>query len=138
MRYTSKQELLSMIDFVEKQVAFVLETTAEINDYHEFLLSRSGMILFNSTCMCLQSVGEAIKRIDDTTRGELLISYPAIPWRQIVGMRNIISHEYLSVDPELVLSVVREELRPLQDEMRSIHQSVIQGVHDELWTNENE
>lgn len=58
-----------MIDFVEKQVAFVLETTAEINDYHEFLLSRSGMILFNSTCMCLQSVGEAIKRIDDTTRG---------------------------------------------------------------------
>lgn len=53
-------------------------------------------------------------------------------------MRNIISHEYLSVDPELVLSVVREELRPLQDEMRSIHQSVIQGVHDELWTNENE
>lgn len=126
-----------MIDFVEKQVAFVLETTAEVNDYHDFLLSRSGMILFNSTCMCLQSVGEAIRKIDEATRGELLISYPAVPWRQIVGMRNIISHEYLSVDPELVLSVVREELRPLQDEMESIHNAVKQGVHDKLWTNKD-
>lgn len=138
MRYTSKQDLLSLIDFVEQQVAFVLETTAGVNDYHEFLLSRTGMILFNSTCMCLQSVGEVIRKIDETTRGELLKFYPAVPWRQIVGMRNIISHEYLSVDPELVLSIVREELQPLQDELERIRQAVKQGTHDKLWANENE
>lgn len=42
------------------------------------------------------------------------------PWKQIIGMRNIISHEYLSVDTELVFDITREELAPLLADLRRV------------------
>ena len=95
--------MLDLLNFVERQTAFIIRTTKSVKTYHDFLLSDTAMVLFNSTCMCLQTIGETIRQIDNRTRGQLFAHYEEIPWRQIIGMRNIISHEYLSVDPELVL-----------------------------------
>lgn len=101
-----------MLRFVERQTVFVLETTADVKTYHDFLTNMSGMVLFNSTCMCLQTIGETIRQVDELTAGNLFARYPSTPWKQIIGMRNIISHEYLSVDTELVFDITREELAP--------------------------
>ena len=49
-----------------------------------------------------------------------LLVYPSTPWKQIIGMRNIISHEYLSVDTELVFDITREELAPLLADLRRV------------------
>lgn len=113
--------MLDLLNFVERQTAFIIRTTESVKTYHDFLLSDTAMVLFNSTCMCLQTIGETIRQIDNRTRGQLFVHYEEIPWRQIIGMRNIISHEYLSVDPELVLSIVREELPPL---LQTLHQVI--------------
>lgn len=95
MQSTSKYELTDMIRFVERQIVFTIETTAKVHTYHEFLLSQDSMVLFNSTCMCLQSIGEVIKQVDDRTKGKLFSLYPTTPWKKVIGMRNIISREYL-------------------------------------------
>lgn len=113
--------MLDLLNFVERQTAFIIRTTESVKTYHDFLLSDTAMVLFNSTCMCLQTIGETIRQIDNRTQGQLFAHYEEIPWRQIIGMRNIISHEYLSVDPELVLSIVREELPPL---LQTLHQVI--------------
>lgn len=60
-----------MLQFVERQIVFTLETTRKVNTYHDFLVSQDSMVLFNSTCMCLQSIGETIKQVDDRTCGKL-------------------------------------------------------------------
>ena len=113
--------MLDLLNFVERQTAFIIRTTESVKTYHDFLLSDTAMVLFNSTCMCLQTIGETIRQIDNRTRGQLFAHYEEIPWRQIIGMRNIISHEYLSVDPELVLSIVREERPP---RLQTLHQVI--------------
>ena len=59
MRYLSKNELVDRLRFVESQTVFVLETTAKVNTANDFLMSQDGMVLFNSTCMCLQSIGDS-------------------------------------------------------------------------------
>mgnify|MGYP001140946247 CR=1 FL=1 len=61
-----------MLRFVERQTVFVLETTADVKTYHDFLTNMSGMVLFNSTCMCLQTIGETTRQVDDLTAGNLL------------------------------------------------------------------
>ena len=114
MRFTSKQEFEDLLQFIERQTVFVLESTMKVSSVHDFLASMEGMVLFNSTCMCLQSIGEAIRQVDNKTQGHLFAFYPEIPWKQIIGMRNILSHEYLSIDPDLVFDIVREELPLLQ------------------------
>lgn len=68
-----------MIRFVERQIVFTIETTAKVHTYHEFLASQDSMVLFNSTCMCLQSIGEAIKQADNRTKGRLFSLYPTTP-----------------------------------------------------------
>jgi uncharacterized protein with HEPN domain len=52
-------------------------------------------------------VGEAAGRISAAMRE----SHPEIPWRQIVGLRNILAHEYGQVAVERVWALVQEDLR---------------------------
>lgn len=75
-----------MLRFIERQAVFVLETTVGMKTYHDFLASQGGMVLFNSTCMCLQTIGETIRKIDDCTHGRLFALYPTTPWKQIIGI----------------------------------------------------
>lgn len=137
MQSTSKEELTDLLRFVERQTAFAIRTTAHVKTYHEFLTSDSAMVLFNSTCMCLQSIGKAIEQVNDRTGKRFFCLYPEIPWRQIIGMRNIISHEYLSVDPELVLNIVKDELPPLLETMQRILADIDAGLRDNELTNTN-
>lgn len=131
MQSISKKEIIDLLRFVERQIVFTIETTAKVQTYHDFLISQDTMVLFNSTCMCIQTIGETIRQVDDRTEGRLFSLYPSTPWKQIIGMRNIISHEYLSVDPELVFDITRTELHPLLADLRRILSDIDAGLRDE-------
>ena len=57
----------------------------------------------------LEIIGEAVKRISETTRARR----PEIPWKQIAGMRDRLTHDYFGVDLGLVWRVVERDLQPL-------------------------
>ena len=67
MRSISKQDLLDRLQFIDQQIQFILDSTESVRTIDDFLLSMNGMVLFNSTCMCLQTIGEAIRQVDDQT-----------------------------------------------------------------------
>ena len=54
-------------------------------------------------------IGEAIKRLSLDIRQQ----HPEISWREIVGMRDVIVHEYDQVDLEIVWDVTQNELPEL-------------------------
>lgn len=54
-------------------------------------------------------IGEATKRLSQDFRNQ----HPAIPWKQIAGMRDILSHVYDEVDLDEVWSVIQENLPQL-------------------------
>lgn len=45
-------------------------------------------------------------------RGGLLSRYPDIPWRKVIALRNIISHEYANVGEEIIFAVINQSLLP--------------------------
>lgn len=57
----------------------------------------------------VQVIGEAASRVSDETR----VRHPSVPWRQVIGMRHRVVHDYLAVDLEIVWAVVSEDLGPL-------------------------
>ena len=132
MRFLSKQGIVDKLQFVEAQTVFILETTAKVNSHHDFLISQDGMILFNSTCMCLQSIGETIRQVDDYTEGKLFALYPETPWKKIIGMRNFLSHEYFSIDPKVIFATVKTRLYPLLDDLRQILVDINNDLRDEI------
>jgi len=64
----------------------------------------------------LQVIGEAAGRISR----ELVEGHPEVPWARIVAMRNIIVHDYLSVDMDIVWRAVERDLPPLRTQLQSI------------------
>ena len=132
MRYLSKNEVADRLRFVESQTVFVLETTALVNTANGFLMSQNGMVLFNSTCMCLQSIGETIRQVDDRTDGRLFALYPSTPWKKIIGMRNFLSHEYFSIDPHVIFATVKTRLHPLLEDVRKVLADVDSGLRDDV------
>ena len=64
----------------------------------------------------LEIIGEAARYIPASARRR----YTNIPWRQIISMRNIVVHEYPSVDLEVIWATVRDDLPPLKSQLRKI------------------
>lgn len=124
-----------MLRFVEHQIVFTMETTQKVATSDDFLISQDAMVLYNSTCMCLQTIGETLRQVDDLTNKQMFRThYPEIPWRAVFGIRNIISHEYAATDPEIVFETVKRDLDPLLSVVRKIIADVDSGTHDVLFS----
>lgn len=54
----------------------------------------------------LEIIGEAARHVSEATREAL----PALPWHQIIGMRNLLIHDYADVDFEVVWDTVHRDL----------------------------
>lgn len=57
----------------------------------------------------VEIVGEAARRVSQETR----IAHPEIPWRLIVGQRNILAHEYGHIDHAQLYRTATEDLPKL-------------------------
>jgi uncharacterized protein with HEPN domain len=92
-------------------IEHILECIARIDEYavdrEQFSQSR---LIQDAVIRNLQILAESSQRLSETTK----MQFPEIPWRSISGFRNILVHEYLGVDLELIWSVVAMELPRLQ------------------------
>lgn len=69
-------------------------------------------VLYDAALRNLQTLSEATQMLPD----HLKLQFPAIPWREISGFRNILVHNYLGdIDPLTVHSVIDRHLPPLMD-----------------------
>jgi uncharacterized protein with HEPN domain len=64
----------------------------------------------------IQTVGEAARRVSP----EFQEAHPDIPWRDVVGMRHKIVHDYLEVDYDIVWDVETTELPPLVKKLKRL------------------
>ena len=55
-------------------------------------------------------LGEAAARLSDEFRE----SHAEIPWSQIIGMRNILVHDYFAIDLDIVWRVIETNLPQLK------------------------
>ncbi|RHR51282.1 DUF86 domain-containing protein [Parabacteroides sp. AF17-28] len=133
MQYISKETVLDMLSFSLMRTDLAVECAKEIGSHRDFLLSNEGMNLFDATCMRLQTIGETMKKVDGFTDGRLLASYQEIPWKKIFGLRNMISHEYASVDSEVIFNIVKKYLPPLSEALQRIIADLEAGRQDDLF-----
>lgn len=64
----------------------------------------------------LQVIGEAARALSPAFRKQ----HADVPWKQIVGMRNIIVHDYFQIDGEIVWAAVENELPKLRERIEAI------------------
>lgn len=65
----------------------------------------------------LEILGEATKRISKELRGV----NPLVPWSDMAGMRNILIHDYLDVDTDIVWKTATESLPELNSLLQNLN-----------------
>jgi len=90
-----------MLEYAEKARQFVGDLSLE-----EFRRDEQKTL---ATIKALEIIGEGGRHIPKGVRDR----YAEVPWKKIVGIRNIVVHEYFGVDAEVIWKTVRNDLPPL-------------------------
>lgn len=64
----------------------------------------------------IEIIGEAATRVSS----EIKSSNPQVPWREIIGMRNRLTHGYDTVDLKALWDTITEDLPPLITDLEKI------------------
>lgn len=78
---------------------------------------------FKKNELVLDAVIRNLEVIGEASNGVPLIiqnTHPHIPWRQIIGLRNVLIHEYFGVDVNAVWQTVHMHLPPLKQQLLSL------------------
>jgi uncharacterized protein with HEPN domain len=97
----------------------ISDAIAEIKNYvkgvsfDEFL---ANSMMKNACIRQLEIIGEASSRISDELKNE----HKEVAWRPIIGLRNLLIHEYFGVDENVVWDVVENNLPELETQVLAI------------------
>jgi uncharacterized protein with HEPN domain len=97
--------LRHMLDAARMAVDFVAARDAGDRDFHPIeLLGLEKLV---------ENIGEAASRLSPATMDRM----PQIAWKQMIGIRHVLVHDYFDVDDTLVLNTVRVYLPSLAQEL---------------------
>jgi uncharacterized protein with HEPN domain len=100
-RHDPKVSMHQMLDYAREAVVMAHgRARSDLDADRQFALAVTHL---------LELVGEAASRVppEDQER------HPAVPWRQLVGLRNRLIHGYDEVDLDILWAIIAEDIPPL-------------------------
>ncbi|MDR1226057.1 MAG: DUF86 domain-containing protein [Prevotellaceae bacterium] len=98
---------------IEESLLHILDRSSWIKSVEDFLTTPAGVDVLDITAIRLMAVGEEIKKIDRRSEGKLLLRYPNVEWKNIMGLRDFIAHAYFRIDAAVVFDTLQNNVRPL-------------------------
>jgi uncharacterized protein with HEPN domain len=108
MSRDSRLRLLDILDAIDRIASYVAEMS-----YEEFLTDWKTQ---DAVTRNIEIIGEAARCLPDDFKE----SHPDIPWGEIVGMRNVVVHEYFGILPDVVWDVIQNELPALRAQIAAL------------------
>jgi uncharacterized protein with HEPN domain len=97
----------------------ILEATRKITAYTRSL-SKAAFLedekTFDAVVRNLEVIGEAVKKLPEDLRAK----HPALEWKKMAGLRDILIHEYFGLDAEIVWDIVQNKVPVLDREVRTM------------------
>ena len=107
-----KKDSLVYIDDIRDSIEAIKKYTADLTREDFFSSSEKQDAVYRR----LEVIGEAASRLPDEFKSQ----YSLIPWYKIVGMRNVLIHEYDSIDLNRVWETVKRDIPKLEEYLKSI------------------
>ena len=107
-----KKDPLVYIDDIRESVEAIKRYTAGLTKEDFF----SSIEKQDAVYRRLEVIGEAANRLPE----EFTSQYRLIPWNKIVGMRNVLIHEYDSIDLDRVWETIQKDIPKLEGYIKSI------------------
>jgi len=101
------------------RILHILDAITEIESYIQGADKDSfvnNSMMFNATLHQLEIIGEAANGLSE----EFIMNHPETPWARIIGLRNLIIHEYFGVDDQTIWSIVTINIPQLKQYLLEI------------------
>lgn len=121
---SKKEMIISALEDIEYSLELILERFKDIHTSDDFLKDSVGLERLDSISMRLIAIGEAFKNVDKLSDYNLLIKYNSIPWKDVKGIRDILSHHYFQIDAEIIYEVCSNNLEELLKTVKQIQQDL--------------
>ena len=97
----------------------ILEAIRKIREFTDGLslaaLSKDAKTL-DAVIRNLEVIGEAVKRLPEEVRDQ----QPDVEWKKISGLRDILIHEYVGINVEVVWDVIQHKLSGLEEAAKKL------------------
>lgn len=116
--------LRSTLEDIVTSLKLIQQRFQSIKVADDFLKDEHGLEKLDSISMRLIAIGEGFKNVDKLTDYQLLEKYPQIPWKQVKGIRDILSHHYFDLDAETIFEICANEI----DGLLSVTMTILDEV----------
>lgn len=111
-----KRDLGLLIEDILERINLIENSTKKLSkDRFE-----SDGMLADATVRRLEIIGEAVKNIPNDFQKK----YPEIPWKDIAGFRDVITHAYFEIDFDTVWNIVKKDLPDLKNKIIKIKEEL--------------
>ncbi len=97
-------------------ISDILDAISKIEKYTKGF-SRSkfqkNTLVVDAVIKNLEVIGEASKRIPANIKSQM----PVIQWKKIIGLRNILIHEYSGIDRDIIWDIIENKLPELKKQL---------------------
>jgi len=80
---------------------------------NSFIDLTNNKTLSHAICRSLEIVGEASKNV----HANLKLKYPAVDWKRMAGIRDVIIHDYFGLDFEIIWDTIKTDIPALKNWM---------------------
>ena len=131
--YSDKNRVKSLLSSAIKEMELLIAMSTPIKSANDFGVNLNGMTIFRACGMSLQFVTESFIKIRNLTGMKLFSNYSNIPWHDVFGMRNFLSHQYVEVDAEGIYSTIKKDIPELLTTSRQLLSDMDSGKYDTLF-----
>jgi uncharacterized protein with HEPN domain len=85
--------------------------------YEQFMADRRTQ---DAVVRNIEVIGEAVKRLSSSLKRQ----HPAIPWKDMAGMRDKVIHDYFGINYDIVWTVASEEIPRLLSSISGVLQKL--------------
>jgi len=115
-----KEVVLETLSLIDEAISQLVSWNEDVKDMRELTHSELGMQRLAGNCMLIQVIGEGVKKISKMVDDEFFQQRPEIPWKQVMSMRDRISHGYFDLDVDYITDIVKNDLDPLKTAIEAL------------------
>ena len=104
MKITNKEILGNIVVLIDK----IDRTKARYNGYSDFIENDD---FFDAIVLRIAMIGEEVNRLSES----FVENNPQVPWKGIVGTRNIIVHGYFDINADMLWDIITDDLPKLKE-----------------------
>ena len=101
------------LDDIVEAISRIRQFTGDLDSVESFAKDRK---TFDAVVRNLEIIGEAVRNIPENVRA----IYPSVEWRKMMGLRNILAHEYFGVGPEIIWDIVINKIAIFETQLREM------------------